>query len=268
MSRCLRPQVRKMTRSLRVAATCTLFFATPASSSAQEWVIVDLNTNVLDAVLFADSLRIRAVRPGLYQIPSRTRVLRLSVQGDDWSVDPLEMPLRAEPGDTVHANLAFPLHHRIESVPHGARAFLTLDEGRVQIGQTPVVYTSTEPPSGSFVLEHGGYMPAEITPGRDVWNQYVVEMRQLAADEVDFVKVSPHDRRYRWIDWSAAFVAVAAGAASVHYKFRADRLDDQYRSTGDPALRPDIAALDDRAGLSLGLMQAGLGVLAVRFILR
>ena len=63
-------------------------------------------------------------------------------------------------------------------------------------------------------------------------------------------------------------MAVAAGAVSIHYKFKADRLNEQYEQTGDAALRPRIHDLDTRAGVALGVMQVGVGVLALRFILR
>ena len=52
---------------------------------------------------------------------------------------------------------------------------------------------------------------------------------------------------------------------AVHYKFRADRINDDYLATGDPSLRPRVARLDDRSGIALGVMQVGLVTLAVRF---
>ena len=61
---------------------------------------------------------------------------------------------------------------------------------------------------------------------------------------------------------------MAAGAVSIHYKFKADRLNDQYQENGDPELRPEINSFDTRAAVSLGVMQVGLGVLAIRFILK
>ena len=67
---------------------------------------------------------------------------------------------------------------------------------------------------------------------------------------------------------AAATVAVAAGAYSIHQKFQADDLYDEYQETRDPALKSRVEAYDARALAGLGAMQVGLGVLTFRLIRR
>ena len=79
--------------------------------------------------------------------------------------------------------------------------------------------------------------------------------------------------RQTWVDVGIGAAAVAAGAVAVHYKFRADRIDDRYRDPEDPgfadeALRQDALRLDRLSTVALVAMQVGVGALAIRFVLR
>lgn len=117
-------------------------------------------------------------------------------------------------------------------------------------------------------MELAGFQSAQIEALPDVWNTYRIE---LGPDEVQIGAGGGElatFRRRRWIDYCAAGLAVAGGVLSVHHKFKADRLDRQYSAEADPLLVPRIRRLDNRAALSLGAMQVGLGTLALRFIIR
>ena len=48
----------------------------------------------------------------------------------------------------------------------------------------------------------------------------------------------------------------------------ADNRFDRYQETGDPLLRPTIRTYDTRSAVALGAMQAGVGVFAIRLVLR
>ena len=63
-------------------------------------------------------------------------------------------------------------------------------------------------------------------------------------------------------------VALAGTAVSVHYKFQADRRFADYERTGDPLLRPDIEALDDRAAVAFGVGMTGLALFTWRLAIR
>ena len=238
---------------------------------AQQRVVVLIDTNYPEAMLYADSTRLGPARLGTFLVPAHTRQLRLvSPGGDAWSIAPVEAMLNAVAGDTVTVPLPFPYHYHIETIPFGASAFLKTMDGRMPLGQTPTLFKSLEIPDGTFIVERQGYMPEELAPGNEVWNRYLVTMQSLRVDEVESPEEAwrPPPKRRRWIDYSAAAVSVAAGALAIHYKFKADRIDDQYRATGDPELRSRVKDFDTRSAASLGVMQVGLGVLALRFILK
>ena len=256
--------------SRSILAVGVMLLLSVGTSRAQEQVIVHVQTNDPDAIVFADSLRLGRARLGVFRVPASARMLRLVASGGDaWSVDPQVTPLNATEGDTVRVHLPFPYHYNIETLPFGVAAYLVTNGVRTALGKTPALFITHDVPTGVFVLERTGYQAARITPGREIWNPYLVSMEPLDADMMDPIgrPVRPA-RKHRWIDYSAAVLAIAGGALAVHYKFKADRLDDQYRETGDPAARPRIQALDDRSYVSLGIMQTGLVVLAVRFTLK
>lgn len=246
-----------------------LLMAAPAAAWAQARVLVHVESNSATALVYADSVRLGLASTGPYSISAHTQAIRvLPGLMQVWSVSPLVQTLDVAPGDTVRLQMKFPFHHRLDSYPFGAEAFLDDGSARILLGTTPVVHVTANPAPGFFAVELDGYNSVLITPRTDIWNRYEVTLAALdqATDTAQVWDIPK--RRRTWIDYAAATLGVAAGVAAVHYKFKADRLDDTYRDTGDPALRPRIARLDDYSGLALGLMQINLGVLAIRFSLR
>lgn len=234
-------------------------------------VFVSIATNAGDALLFADSVLIGPVTSGFIGVPSSTRRLRVAVRNaNTWSVPPIERRLDARPGDSVEVHLQFPYHYRIESVPFGARVHVERGEEWDNLGTTPLFYTSETPLDGRIVIERPGYAIERVAPGGDVWNRHVVMLKP--SDELDptaaQVDWHPPKQRSVWIDYAALGTAVVAGVVAVHYKFKADDLYSTYEETADPALRDDIHAHDVRSGVALGVMQAGLGIFALRLVLR
>lgn len=243
-----------------------LFAALPGISAAQPQVLVHIETNDASAVVYADSTYLGLASDSPYWVDHDTDVIRLStLRAAAWSVSPLREHLIATPGDTVLVTLNFPMYHRIESHPFGAEAWLQEGSERRLLGRTPVVFASPGIQNGLFHIEMEGYVPGVVTPRHDLWNRYEVALIAL-SETGDAAGFTHSVRRGRaWIDWSAAALAVIAGVVAVHYKFQADRINDDYLATGDPSLRPRVARLDDRSGIALGVMQAGLVTLAVRF---
>ncbi len=237
---------------------------------AQERVVL-LETNLPDAVVYADSVRLGRASLGTFRVPADARALRLAPGGGDlWAVAPLTAPLAANPDDTLALRMPFPHYYKIESIPFGASVYLEKLDGRQELGVTPVLYQSPQVPAGSFVVERPGYLAERLKPGEAVWNPYLLTLQPLTPPEAQTAEMAwrPPPKRRRWIDYTAAAVAVGAGALAVHYKFKADRLDDRYRETGDPSFRQQIKSFDTRSVVALGVMQAGVGVLALRFVLR
>ena len=240
-------------------------------SHAQQPVIVLLDTNLPGSIVYADSVRLGPASQGTFLVPEQTRQLRLIPPGGNtWTIAPVTTPFTASAGDTLELRLAFPFHYQIETIPYGASVFLDTPEGRLPVGETPVLYKVAHIPDSPFLIELQGYMPEQLMPGQEVWNRYVMTLDPVRVEEVQSAEMAwrPPRRRHLWIDYTAAALAVTAGAISIHYKFKADRLNDRYLQTGDPELRPRIEDLDTRAGIALGAMQVGVGVLALRFILR
>ena len=250
-----------------VLAMGLLVMAYPAW--AQDPVLLEVESNNEFAVVYADAIRLGPVRTGPYLIPADTRAIKLAAGlMQAWSVSPLLRDMEAAPGDTVRLQMDFPFHHRLDSRPFGARAYLDDGSARILLGTTPVVHVTRSPIPGAFAIELDGYEPVRITPRNEIWNRYDIALRALdpAAGSAQVLDIPR--RRRTWIDYAASTIGIAAGIAAVHYKFKADRLDDTYRDTGDPALRPRIARFDDYSGVALGVMQINLGVLAIRFALR
>lgn len=231
-----------------------------------------IETNLPGAVLFADDELLGTVDDGAVRaVPAAARELRLVPPEDlSWSVAPVARPVALREGDTLAVDLRFAYHYAIGSVPYGAAVFVETDGARVALGETPLVHVQDRPMEGTIVVERPAYAPERFAPGDSVWNRVEALLTPVAptpraAHEVAW---EPPSRRLRWLDYAALGAAAGAGVLAVHYKFKADRLYDEYVETTDPALRPRVHAYDTRSGVALGVMQGGLGVFALRLVLR
>lgn len=249
-----------------------LMILTVLPAQAQQPLTVQIETNWPEATVYADTARLGPALRGAFVVPAATREIRLVPPGDDaWSILPVAATLDAAPGDTLVLDLVFPYHYRVESLPFGATVLLEDVEGRHVLGETPLLFKTDVPPAGQFVVEARGYVPERVDPDAEIWNRYLLTLAPLTdteaapAAQMDW---RPPRRPRRWIDYTAAAVALGAGVLAVHYKFKGDRLDDRYRDTGDPVLRDRIRSYDTRSYLALGAMQAGITVLAVRLVLK
>ena len=239
---------------------------------AQERVAVQVSTNWPEAILYADSLRLGPVGGSqVFPVPATTDRIRLVPPGRaTWSIQPVSSPVPVAPGDTASLTMDFPYHYRIESIPHGVAVYDRTETGkRRALGQTPLLYKTEHPLQDPLVIDEPGYEIEEIQPGQDIWNEHLIELTPTTdQSERAVVSWEPPTQRRSWIDIAAVGVAAAAAVVSIHYKFKADRLYEEYQQTGDPALRPEIKAYDTRAAVSLGVMQVGFGVFAIRLALR
>lgn len=260
----------------RITLGLLLMLGTAQTGAAQTSAPALIDTNLPDAVLYADSLRLGRVGEGLVHVPAWARMLRLVPEVDAWSVEPLMRPLPASAfeettgGDTLRLSMRFPYHYAIESVPFGASVYLEEENARAELGTTPLVYRAEAPLTGVLVVERQGYGPVRLEPGADVWNREVLVLEPLIPAGVATVEMdwNPPAPRRRWIDVAALGLAAVGGATAVYYKFKADDRYDVYQETGDPALRPEIRRYDLYSGVALGAMQVGVGVFALRLVLR
>lgn len=263
--------MRTRTVTNRLLALAALVVLGPLAAHAQDSIYVRIDTNYPQAVLFADSVLIGAVSDQPVAVPAGSRLLRLSSPDQStWSVAPVSVELEAETGDTLRVRLDFPYYYRIESIPFGADVFVE-DGNRLQdIGETPVLYRSSQPLQGNLVIRKAGYTVERVAPGKEVWNRHVVNLNP--SDDLDpgaaQVDWQPPTKHRAWIDYAALGSALVAGALAVQYKFKADDLYREYNDTGNPSLRSDIERYDMYAGVAFGTMQVGIGVFAVRLAIR
>jgi len=179
-------------------------------------------------------------------------------------------------GDTLRLSMALPIRTRIESQPVGAKITLVTADGAArQLGSAPMTVDLPEGAMAELVADLDGY----VTQRRSVDASPLVRL-DLAPETG--VRVEPMvqtfatrraSRRRTLIDLGIGAATLAAGAVAVYYKFEADEVDDRYRDPeslqrGDEVLRQEALSLDRRSGVALGAMQVGIGVLALRFVLR
>lgn len=248
--------------------------ASPAlTAAAQDSVLVRIDTNWPEAVVVADAERYGPVQDGLVYISPLTEVVRLvPPDRSTWSIRPVSRQVHAAPGDSVVLEMRFPFHYQVESVPYGATVFrLNEQRERVIVGTTPLRFKREAPLVDTLLVEKDGYETRSIDdPGAEVWNTHLVRLPSLtpALDTSAEVDWEPPGTHRTWIDMTALGATAAAAAVSIHYKFKADRLYDDYLKTGDPTLPSRIRAYDTRAAVGLGAMQVGLGFFAIRLVLR
>ena len=227
-------------------------------------------------------------------LPPKGHRLTLWPDGAEaWQGRQIDVSASVPPADTVRVDLALS-RVVITSVPYGAEVYRQAgpDSPRQYLGTTPFVHYDPSTYSGGppppmrrellrFVVEKDGYAPehVEVEPGADVRRELLLRPAPGAAPPGLSVYTYGEARTpgRRWVDYAAAGLAVAGAATAIYYKFEADGLDDRLRDPGDPArtdrqLEADLVARRDRLDaaslVGLGAMQLGVGVLAVRFVLR
>jgi len=176
-------------------------------------------------------------------------------------------------GDTLTVDLRLPFRYRVVTVPSGASVAVVTGNVREPLGLAPLTVDRTAPLGGELVATREGFAEARAAPGDSAVNRVTMILRPLSAAEGAAVDWRPPGRSRAWIDIAAGALALAAGAVAIHYKFQADAVDDRYRTPGSPergdsALRAEAQRLDRISAGALGVMQLGLGVLAIRLVLR
>lgn len=255
----------------RIALLLLISAALVQKTSGQDRAFVTIETNYPEAVVYADSIRIGSVFGEVVGLPTSVQTMKLiPPEVDSWSVSPVSQRVDLRAGDTLALTLDFPYHYRIESIPFDASVHIEKGDGRKRLGSTPLLYSVEQPLEGKLLIERPGYVAERIDPGSAIWNRHVIDLSP--SDELDptaaQVQWKPPKKHRAWIDYAALGTALVAGAVAVHYKFKADDLYAQYEDTANPALRDDIKAHDLRSGIAFGVMQAGIGLFAIRLVLK
>ena len=236
--------------------------------AAQQSATIRLDTNLPEALVYSDSVYIGRASNEYFKVPAgQSRLGIVAPNVDSWSMQPQYVELDMIPGDTLDVTLAFPYSYQIESVPFEAQVFFEQPEARTLVGETPLLYETEEPLRGMLVIAKAGYQVERYTPGEEIWNHHRTVLSRDLEESISEVIWRPEKRASRWVEIAAGGLAIASGIAAIRFKTKADRRYSRYELSGDPTLRSGFERYDRYAAISLGAMQVGVGVLAVRLVL-
>lgn len=188
-----------------------------------------------------------------------------------WQPRRAEVEVEVRAGETTAVRLDVPVRYRVESFPFGATVSLEKENGETErLGETPLDLMTDAPLEGTLVIRKTGYTTAQQVPGDAADNQYSVVLRPITLAEAGIGEVALQEpgAPNHWIDIAAVGLALGAGAVAIHYKFKGDDAFEVYERSGDPTLRPEVERYDTYSAIALGAMQVGIGVFAIRLVLR
>lgn len=179
-------------------------------------------------------------------------------------------------GDTLRVALPLPVRYRVETLPLGATVTLETAGVTRALGAAPLSVDLPSGEAGTLTARLSGYADARAALDGDGGAVSLALRPAGLADGVVPIVLLPTERSRlprTLIDIGIGALSLAAGAVAVHYKRRADAIDDRYRDPnsverGSDALRQEAERLDLRSSVALGAMQAGVVVLGLRFVLR
>ncbi len=255
-------------RLLRNCILISLVLATHASARRQAWLSVD--TNLPEATVWVDSVaRGPASQVTIRIAPGSHRISLVPPEADTWLLPRPSREIVAEAGDSLVVYLPFPYVYQIHTSPFDASLWLGESVTGTLLGHTPLVMSLANPIRDTVTAVKPGYRSASAFPGDGVINRLFLTLEpdpaSPSAEAIDRM-LDPHRSRGRWIPYVATGWALASAGVAIHYKSKADKLYDRYRSTGDPTLRPQVRRNDVRSAFALGSLQVGIGVLAVKLI--
>ena len=267
---------RRVALSRQVGALLVFGLLTLPSSAQPSGTLV-LDTNAPEAEVLANGTRLGLAMASPFEVPADT--LYIELRGDErgtWGASFETDTVVVDPGDTLHHTLNLPYSYRIETIPTGASLLIATVKGDSVLGTTPLLIKRSVPLEDTLVARTWGFFEARVLPGKALQNRHTLMLRPLEdRAHAEFQGNWRPSRREPalWIDLAAASLALAAAGVAIHYKFEADAIDDRYRSPnsperGDPRLKREAEHLDRYALAGLGAMQVGLGIVAVRFLLR
>ncbi|MBL7978181.1 MAG: hypothetical protein JNN12_07550 [Bacteroidetes Order II. Incertae sedis bacterium] len=150
----------------------------------------------------------------------------------------------------------------LASLPFGAE----VRSGWKYLGTTPMTLIR-ELQSLPVSVQKKGFIPAEATLSPCKTTTLNLQKKPIDSQKISLLQKIP-TKEYRWLSVLGGTATIAGLVYSIQNKFKADDLYDLYKVSGDPALRPQIKALDTKAGWGLAIAQTGLAVVAIRLVLK
>lgn len=120
--------------------------------------VVEVRTNMVEAMVYADSVYLGRAIDQYFSIPLEAATLRLVPPNlDSWSMSPIVATLDDEMTDSLRLTMNFQHHYRVESVPYDASVFLETPGDRMLLGETPLLYAVDDPIRGMLLVTKEGY---------------------------------------------------------------------------------------------------------------
>ncbi len=227
------------------------------------------------AVLVDDTL---AGPPGTWiEVTAAAHRVAAVSDPEAWDARRVDVDIMPAAGDSLRLRLDLPRRLRVETLP--IRAHIVFEDAsgaREILGTSPVTVDLPAGAAGTLVATLEGYEPERL-PLADASasgpTQILLRPSPGAEPELELLPTERSTRSRTLVDLGVGAATVAAAAIAVHYKFRADAIDDDYRGEdpalrGNEALRQEALRLDRYSAVALGAMQVGVATLAIRFILR
>ena len=202
------------------------------------------------------------------------RELTLVEDSQTWDPRRAETQVTLATGDSLVVRIALPVRLRVETLPIRATIVRQGPEGLDTLGLAPLTLDADAGESVVLVASLDGY--ESVRQSVEAGQARVTLVLPLLEDAVPEVALLPTERSTlgrTLIDMGIAAATLTAGAVAVRYKFRADALDDRYRTEGSAefgveSVRQEVLSFDRTSTIALGAMQVGVGALALRFVLR
>lgn len=248
-----------------------------AASAHAQTATLYVATETPDALVAVSGDILGAAESGPFEIEVGEQTVALVEPSGAWDGRRAETTITATAGDTLTVELDLPVRTRIESLPLHAHIVLVRPDGDEEVlGSTPLVVDRPGGLDGTIIARLDGHTDASVRAPRDGGRVSLVlrpEDLELGETFTHSLPTRRSNPRRSLLDVGLGTLAVAAGAVAVHYKFRADAADDEYRAIeslnrGDVSFLNEARRLDSYSGLALGVSTASLGVLAIRLALR
>lgn len=258
---------------IRLAALALLL---SGAAAAQPALVLVASEDAGTLLVDGSPTEVAVERPGVRAVRVEAGARTVSLVDDPaaWNPRRADVDLTLAPGDTVSLALHLPVRTRVETLPLGATLVLVRADGsRQALGASPAVVDLPPGETARVEATLEGHFSAESgLPGAPTVSLLLPPVGAPNADPVSLLPMRQSTRTRTLVDIGIGAATLAAGAFAVTYKARADRLDDDFNGTGalraNDDLRKDIERNDRISTVGLVGMQVGLGVLAVRFMLR